>query len=131
MMHIKKNYKIINITILCICIYLLCFPLISILLESVNPSLTKCAYLSLTNKPCPLCGGTRFLKNITNVFYDITYIFNFFGLLIFIVILEIIFRATNIIKNRNSIMLIRLDIILHGFILVFYFIYEILFIIYT
>lgn len=129
--EIKKNYKKINIAILGICIYFMCFPLIAILLEKISPSLTKCVYLELTGKPCPLCGGTRFLKNISNVFNDISYVFNFFGLVLLTIILEIIFRTIVIFKKNFSEKLIKIDIYLHIFLFICYTIYEIWFIIIT
>ena len=126
---IKKNYKTINIVILCICIYLLIFfPIVSDLLETISPNLTKCPYLQLTGRPCPLCGGTRFLKNIKYAFYDINYIFNFFGLIIFIFNLEIIFRITNIVKREERNSIIKFDIIIHTLLTICYLLYSIYFI---
>lgn len=127
---IKKNYKTINITILCICIYFLfIYPLISTILEKFFPSLTKCSYLQLTGKPCPLCGGTRFLRNIKNVFYDTTYVFNFFGLIILIFIIETIFRIINIKRKENRRKVIGFDIIIHCLLFICYLIYVIYYII--
>ena len=74
-----KTYKIVNIVIVCLVIYIYFFPQISIVLEKVMPNSTKCVYLTITGKPCPLCGGTRYIKNIKKCFYDITYLYNFFG----------------------------------------------------
>jgi len=126
---LKKNYKAINITVLCICIYLLfVFPIVSSILEKISPELTKCSYLQLTGKPCPLCGGTRFLRNIKNVFNDITYVFNFFGLIILFLIFETIFRIINIKKKESKKIVIIYDIIIHLILLICYTIYVIYFI---
>jgi len=125
----KKNYKAINITILCLCLYLVIFfPFISLLLERISPVLTKCPYLQMTGKPCPLCGGTRFLQNIKNVFHDIHYIFNIFGLIIFLMIMEIVFRSINIKKKENRDIIIKWDIIIHIILIISYLIYCIWFI---
>ena len=111
---IEKNYKKINITILCICIYILLFyPLVSKIMEHISPTLTQCSYMQLTGKPCPLCGGTRFLRNIKNVFYDIHYVFNIFGLIILILLMEIIFRIINLKTKQKKESIIKCDIIIH------------------
>ena len=125
---IEKEYKKVNVTLLGICIYFLCFPMISKVLEEISPALTKCPYLSMTGKPCPLCGGTRFLKNIGNVFNDISYVFNFFGALILVLIIEIVFRTINIFKKKYNKKLIVIDIIAHIILFILYTGYEIWFI---
>lgn len=125
---VEKEYKKVNITILGVCIYFLCFPIISKILEKISPTLTRCPYLSMTGKPCPLCGGTRFLRNIGNVFNDISYIFNFFGILVLVLILEMFFRTINIFKKRYNKKLIIIDIIVHIILFILYTAYEIWFI---
>ena len=126
---IKSNYKIINIVILCICIYLIIFlPLVSKGLEKISPILTKCVYLQLTGKPCPLCGGTRFLKNIKNVFHDFSYVLNIFGLITLILILEIIFRITNLFIKQYKNNIIKYDIIIHIILFIAYIVYAIYYI---
>ena len=127
--ELKKDYKAINIIILCICLYLLfLFPIVSKVLENISPTLTACPFLRLTGKPCPLCGGTRFLSNIKNVFNDITYIFNFFGLVILIIFLEIVFRIINIVKKEKRDSIIKFDIITHIVLVISYVVYAIYFI---
>lgn len=128
--EIKRNYKIINIVILCICILILLLPIVLQMLEYISPVFVKCPYLQLTGKPCPLCGGTRFIKNIGNAIDDLTYFLSFFGIIIIIVILEIIFRTINIMKKEYKESVIRIDIILHIIIFIIYISYEIWFIIY-
>ena len=126
---LKKEYININITLICIYVYVLfVFPTISPLLEKISPLLTKCPYLNLTGKPCPLCGGTRFLQNIGNVFYDIHYILNRFGVIALLIVLEIVFRIINIVKKEDRERIILLDIIIHIFLLTIYIIYSIYFI---
>ena len=123
---IKNNYKIVNIVILSICIYLVVFmPFVSKLLEKISPTLTKCVYLQLTGKPCPLCGGTRFLQNIKNVFYDFSYVLNIFGLITLIIILEIIFRIINIKCKQDKKEIIIFDIIIHTILFIAYIVYVI------
>lgn len=125
---IKSNYKAINITILCICIFILLLPEVLGILEKISPVLTKCPYLVLTGKPCPLCGGTRFIKNIKSSFNNLSYFFNFFGVIVIILILEIVFRIINILKNEHKDNIIKLDVFVHILIFISYIIYEICFI---
>lgn len=126
---IKKNYKIFNIVILSFCLYLfILYPLVSQILEKISPTLTKCPYLQLTGKPCPLCGGTRFLKNIKNVFYDIHYVFNFYGLVILMLAMETIFRIFNLIKKVNKDNIIMFDVTIHFILFMIYMIYIIYYI---
>lgn len=128
---VKINYKIINIVLLCISIFILLLPIVLEILEKFSPVLTRCPYLELTGKPCPLCGGTRFLKNVKNSFNDLSYFFNFFGIIICIVLFQIAFRTINIFKKTYSDKLIKTDIFVHILIFVAYTIYEICFIIYN
>lgn len=125
---IEKEYKKVNITLLGICIYFMCFPMISRIFEKISPALTRCPYLSMTGKPCPLCGGTRFLRNIGNVFNDISYVFNFFGILVLVLILEIVFRTINVFKKKYNKKMIVVDIIIHMILFALYVSYEIWFI---
>lgn len=132
---IKKNqYRYINITALFLALYTLIYPFISKIIERINPLLTKCVYLELTGKPCPLCGGTRFIRNIDQVFVDYRYIFNFFGIAFSFIIFEIIFRIVNIFKlkkNKLKNNTILFDIIIHIIAFILFILYEILFIIYS
>lgn len=124
----KNNYKIINITALFLGIYVLTFPIILSILEKNIIGITKCPYLMLTGKPCPLCGGTRFIKNIGHSINDLSYFLNFFGVIIIIVVLEIVFRIINILKNEHKDNIIKLDVFVHILIFISYIIYEIWFI---
>lgn len=126
--EIKSDYKIINIVILCICILILWLPKVLQILEYVSPVFVKCPYLQLIGKPCPLCGGTRFIKNIGSAINNPSYFLNFFGVIIIIIIMEIIFRTINIIKKEYKESVIKIDIILHIIIFITYVSYEIWFI---
>lgn len=129
---IEKNYICINITLLMLAIYVVLFPIISLAIEQINPNLVKCTYLTLTGKECPLCGGTRYIKNLGTIFKDITYIFNFFGAVIIAMLFNVIFRIRNIIKikqNANMKTTMKLDFIIHIVLFFMYAIYEITFVI--
>ena len=126
---IKENYKVINIIALCLCVYVFCLPITSRILEKVLPGLTLCPFLIITGKPCPLCGGTRFIQNLSNVFKDVTYVFNFFGICIIVLLIEIIFRIINLFKKNYSYKKIYIDIIIHLILLLLLLIYEIVYII--
>ncbi|HOZ54541.1 MAG TPA: hypothetical protein PK993_00625 [Clostridia bacterium] len=131
---LKKNYKYTNITFILLAIYVVIFPLISVGLEKINPTLTKCVYLQKTGKECPLCGGTRYIKNIGEVFADPTYLFNFFGVIIIVVLLNIILRFILLIyfnKIKNIDIIIKLDLYTHLILLFLYLMYEIVFVIYN
>lgn len=129
---LEKNYIYINITLLILAIYVIFFPIMSYAIEQVNPAFTKCVYLQITGKECPLCGGTRYIKALGNVFNDITYLFNFFGLIILVIIFNIIFRTSNIIKfkkQKNLKNIIIFDFIFHAILFVSYIGYEVIFLI--
>lgn len=126
-----RNYKIVNIVILGLVIYMLIFPQISQVLETIIPNSTKCVYLSFTGKECPLCGGTRYIKNIKNVFKDITYLFNFFGIIVIGSIAEGIFRIFNLCNLNNEKYISKVivpDIIIHIIGILLFIMYEIIFI---
>lgn len=128
--NIKKNYLYINMAFLGLTIYIIIYPFLSLILEKVSPILTKCTYLYLTGNPCPFCGGTRFIRNISKVFTDINYIFNFFGVFFLIIILELIFRLFNIIRikrNKMNDKIIIFDIIIHIILIILLIVYEIIF----
>lgn len=126
-----KNYMYLNITFLLLSIYVIFFPFFAKALNLISPNLTKCPYNHLTGSACPLCGGTRYIKNLGTVFNDITYLFNFFGIVILCVIFEICFRIFVIYKlkkNKYSRKIVVFDIIWHIILTVSFFTYEILFI---
>ena len=90
--YIKKNYKILNIIFLLLSMYVILFPIISIPIKNIFPEFGECTYLRVTGEPCPLCGGTRYIQNLSQVFQDITYLFHPFGVIVMFVIFEFIFN---------------------------------------
>lgn len=127
---IAKHYMAINILMLGLAIYIILFPIISIPIKKVVPSFGICPYLQMTGQPCPLCGGTRYFANIFEAFQDIRYLWNPFGIMAIIILLEIIFRVKNIIdikKGRNYQKTIKIDIITTSGIIIAFFLYEILY----
>lgn len=129
--RVKKNYMYIHITMLLLCIYVIFYPFISNILSKINPNLVKCAYLTMTGKPCPLCGGTRYFANIGNTFNDPTYLLSPFGIIAIIIIFEIIYRIIAIIytkKKENIKRFVIIDIIIHAIIFIAFIAYEITFI---
>lgn len=127
----KKSYIYINIVVLFLSIYVIFFPIISNIINKYIPSFGKCAYLTMTGKPCPLCGGTRYIAGIGNVFNDPSYLLNPFGIIIICVIIEIIFRIINLIylKRGNKLKKIVIcDTIIHIILFIAYISYEVIFI---
>lgn len=123
--YIKKNYKVLNIIFLLLSMYVILFPIISIPIKNIFPQFGQCTYLRVTGEPCPLCGGTRYIQNLPHVFQDIKYLFHPFGVIVMFVIFEFIFRMYNLIKKRNELKLIKIDIIIHIIAVTMFFIYEI------
>lgn len=128
---IKKNYDYINITIISLCGYAIIYVFgISRMLEKYFPDFIKCVYLQYTGKPCPLCGGTRYIRNIAEAFNDISYLFNFFGFVVIVFVFEVLFRIILLLnkKEKNN-KIIFTDILVHSLILIVYFIYIVIFLI--
>lgn len=126
---IKKNYIYVNITFFLLTIYIILFPIIAIPIKSIFPQFNECTYLKMTGKPCPLCGGTRYIQNLPKAFSDITYLFHPFGIIMLVIVGESIFRMYHIItrKKKKSKTYIELDVIIHLFIFVCFVSYEIIF----
>lgn len=126
---IKKNYIYVNITFILISIYIILFPIIQIPIKKIFPNFNECTYLRTTGKPCPLCGGTRYIQNLPKVFDDITYLFNPFGIIMICIFLEIIYRTYNLItrKKEKTETYIKVDITVHLIELTALAIYEIIF----
>lgn len=126
-----KNYIYTNITLLSFAIYIVFFPIISKLLNLISPNLTKCPYLQMTGKPCPLCGGTRYIAGLYHVFTDITYLFSPFGAIILFVFFEIVFRIILIfnLKKTQKInkKVLAFDIVIHIIALISFLLYEIIY----
>lgn len=128
---IKKNYIYINITFLLLSIYIILFPIIAIPIRTILPQFNECTYLRITKKPCPLCGGTRYIQNLPKAFNDITYLFHPFGVIIIFVLSEIIFRIYNIIIRKKKITKkkVQIDILIHLITFICFSTYEIIFLI--
>ena len=125
-----KHYKTLNITLIGLGIYSICFPFLSKILELISPSLTKCAYKQITGNDCPLCGGTRFFNNILQNGFKFEYLFSPFGIMFLILIIELVSRTIllfNLKKITKKIIII--DLIWHILILISYFSYLIHFIV--
>lgn len=128
---IKKNYIYVNITFLLLTIYIILFPIIAIPIKTIFPQFNECTYLRITGKPCPLCGGTRYIQNLPQVFTDITYLFHPFGVIIVFVFLESIFRIYHIVtrKKERTEKQIKVDILFHLLAIICFSLYEIIFLI--
>lgn len=126
---IKKNYSYVNITFILISIYIILFPIIQIPIKAIFPRFNECTYLRTTGKPCPLCGGTRYIQNLPKVFDDITYLFNPFGIIMICIFLEIIYRIYNLAtrKKEKTEKYIKIDITIHLIELIALALYEIIF----
>lgn len=105
--------------------YVILFPIISIPIKNIFPEFGQCTYLRITGEPCPLCGGTRYIQNLPQVFKDITYLFHPFGVIVMFVMFEFIFRIYNLVKKKNEMKLIKIDIVIHIVAVTMFFIYEI------
>lgn len=125
---IKKNYIYVNITFILISIYIILFPIIQIPIKAIFPRFNECTYLRTTGKPCPLCGGTRYIQNLPKVFDDITYLFNPFGVIMICIFLEIIYRIYNLTtrKKEKTEKYIKIDITIHLVELITLTLYEII-----
>ena len=126
---IKNNYKTMNIIALCLCIYIFCYPIISKIIESIIPGLTYCPFLAITGKPCPLCGGTRFVEGIPKHLNDIKYFLNFFGFLMLFISFEFIFRIITLFKKEITDKYMNLDILIHIIVISAIIIYELVYVI--
>lgn len=128
---IKKNYIYVDITFLLLTIYIILFPIIAIPIKAIFPQFNECTYLRITGKPCPLCGGTRYIQNLPQVFSDITYLFHPFGVIIVFVFLESIFRIYHIVtrKKERTEKQIKVDILIHLLVIICFSLYEIIFLI--
>lgn len=126
---IKKNYIYVNITFFLLTIYIILFPIIAIPIKSIFPQFNECTYLKMTGKPCPLCGGTRYIQHLPKAFSDITYLFHPFGVIMLVIVGESIFRMYHIItrKKEKTKIYVELDVIIHLFVFICFVSYEIIF----
>lgn len=127
-----KNYIYFCRTALLLAIYVIFFPFISTPIKKLFPSFGSCTYLKLTGKPCPLCGGTRYIENLGQAINNWQYLLHPFGLIVIFIIFEIIFRLIllHIYKKRKEVKynLIILDILIHSIVAIMFISYEIIFI---
>ncbi len=124
---LSNNYNIINITLLGFCLFILFFPLLSVVLERIFPALWICPYKNITGSACPFC-------SITTDFWYVYTNLNFNGIknkLSIIVIIFITFELflrlfIQFLKNYVIKYIIRIiisDILLHTVSFVIFLIY--------
>lgn len=123
----EKSYIYFNIVFLILSIYVILFPIIITLLKAIIPSFGICPYLRITGNPCPLCGGTRYIANIFQIFKNPSYLISPFGVIIICILFEIIFRIWVLIKKLYTKKIIIFDIIYHSIIFIIFITYEITF----
>lgn len=133
---IRKNYVCVNIVFLLLTLYVIFFPIIANVISSNFPNLLKCPFLEITKKPCPLCGGTRYISNIYNCINDISYLFCPFGFMVIFVCLEFLFRIIVLVcfrsikLNKNLFNnLVIIDLIVHVLAVFLFITYEIIYVI--
>ena len=134
MNFLKKNYMNISIVFFVLAVYVVLFPVISKFLTSIFPTLGICPYLVMTGKPCPLCGGTRYIANLGKALQDPSYLWHPFGIMIMFVGFEFFFRIfcfVSIKKKKPLDKIVFFDLIIHSIAFTSFFLYEILFIIWN
>ena len=107
--------------------YVILFPIISIPIKQVLPEFGVCPFLRATGHPCPLCGGTRYIANLPQNINNLQYLLHPFGAMVIFIFFEFIFRISNLITKKNSLKLIKFDLIIHIIVTILFFMYEILF----
>lgn len=132
---IEKNYIYVCFTFIGISIYVIFFPIVAKVLNLISPELTKCVYKSMTGNPCPLCGGTRYIANLKEVFNNPSYLLHPFGFMIIFIIFEILFRIFCIFairkKKKYLNKLVVIDVVIHLIVFISFITYEVLFILNT
>lgn len=126
----KKNYKSISIVFFGLAIYVILFPFVSKVLTTIFPTLGICPYLAMTGKPCPLCGGTRYIANLGRVWKDPTYLCHPFGIMMLFILFELVFRVVCFVwikKQKKLDTMILFDVIVHLLVFVTFLTYEIIF----
>lgn len=128
-----KYYLNFNYTILFLAIYICSYPIIGKIIGKLFPFFSKCIYKEITGKPCPLCGGTRYIANLKNVFNSPSLLFQPFGYIMIFVFINLVFRTWCIYyikrngKNIKKIMIV--DFVILCIVIVLFFTYEILYVI--
>lgn len=129
----KKNYMFLNITMFCLSLYIVLFPIFAKVLNHISPILTTCVYKNITGKLCPLCGGTRFISGIKDNIFNLSYFECPFGYMMFFIFFEIIYRlflfiylrTTNRIKG-----IVIFDIVIHSLCFLLFIVYEIIYLLF-
>ena len=124
---IQKNYKTLNVVFLLLAVYVILFPLITKIIQLAIPQFGICPYLSMTGKPCPLCGGTRYIANLPQEISNPTYLLHPFGAMMIVIFIELIYRTIALIKKWNNYTLVKIDFIIHAIITTMFFLYMIIF----
>lgn len=129
--NLQRNYIYINWLFLGLSIYVIFFPIISAYVSSILPGLLQCPYKTLTGSPCPLCGGTRYFANLTQIFQNPSYLLHPFGIMTIAIVIEFFYRCICLgiwyKKKRIPIYIIRIDIVIHVIELLAFILYEISF----
>ena len=124
-------YKSFNYIILFLVIYIILFPVVAKVLNYISPILTKCPYKEMFGKPCPLCGGTRYIANLKNVLSNPHMLLEPFGFIMMFVFFSLIFRIFCIFylrKERKNIKkLMIVDFVILGMVIISFGIYELVF----
>ncbi|MBP3255135.1 MAG: DUF2752 domain-containing protein [Clostridia bacterium] len=110
---IQKNYKAVSIVFLFLAVFVILFPLITKLIQNIIPQFGLCPYLVMTGKPCPLCGGTRYIAGLPQAITTPSYLLHPFGAMMITIFLELVFRIVVLIKKYNNINLVKIDFIIH------------------
>ena len=112
-------------------IYIILFPVVAKVLNYISPILTKCPYKEMFGKPCPLCGGTRYIANLKNVLSNPHMLLEPFGFIMMFVFFSLIFRIFCIFylrKERKNIKkLMIVDFVILGMVIISFGIYELVF----
>lgn len=129
MNRLQKTYQYISITVGVLGIYILLYPFFVEWIQKFIPTFGRCPYLTITGEPCPLCGGTRYIRGWIQGGKDIFYLIHPFGVILVIIFLEILLRIGIFFyyKKRKevSVSFIKTDAIIHFIIVLLFFLYEI------
>ena len=126
---IQKNYKTLCVVFLLLAVFVILFPLIAKLIQLVIPQYGICPYLTITGKPCPLCGGTRYIENLPQAISNPSYLLHPFGAMMITILLELIYRIIALIKKWDNYYLVAVDFIIHIIITILFYTYIITFLI--
>ena len=127
--YIQKNYKTLCIVLLLLAVFVILFPLISKMIQLVIPQYGICPYLTITGKPCPLCGGTRYIANLPQAISNPSYLLHPFGAMMITILIELIYRIIALIKKWDNYYLVLTDLIIHIIITMLFYVYIITFLI--